>query len=63
MMNKNKYKVVRMIKKWLLARLLKNKIVFFELDNGYCLITDISFDEYTDVIICKNTKGESDLND
>lgn len=58
MMNKNEYKVVRMIKKWLLARLLKNKIVFFERDNGYRLITDISFDEYTDVIICKNTKWE-----
>lgn len=52
-----------MIKEWLLARILKNKIVFFERDNGYRLITDISFDESLDVIICKNTKWENDLND
>lgn len=52
-----------MIKKWLLARLLKNKTVFFERDEGYRLITDICFDEQLDVIICKNTNWESDLND
>lgn len=55
--------MIKKFKKWLLARLLKNKTVFFERDNGYRLITDISFDERLDVIICKNTKWERDLND
>ena len=39
-----------MIKEWLLARILKNKIVFFEQDNGYHLINDIYFDG--DVMVC-----------
>ena len=42
-----------MIKEWLLARILKNKIVFFEEDNEYKLINDIYFDD--GVVICKNT--------
>ena len=52
--------MIKKFKKWLLVRLLKNKTVFFERDNGYRLITDISFDEFLDVIICKNTKWEDD---
>ena len=40
-----------MIKEWLLARILKNKIVFFEEDNEYKLINDIEFDG--DVIVCR----------
>ena len=42
-----------MIKEWLLARILKNKIVFFEEDNEYKLINDIYFDD--GVVICKKT--------
>ena len=42
---------LRMIKEWLLARILKNKIVFFEEDNEYKLINDIEFDG--DVIVCR----------
>ena len=33
-----------MIKEWLLSKILKNKIVFFEQDNEYKLINDIEFD-------------------
>ena len=39
-----------MIKEWLLARILKNKIVFFEKDGEFHLINDIYFDG--DVVIC-----------
>ena len=39
-----------MIKEWLLSKILKNKIVFFEKDNEYHLINDICFDG--DVVIC-----------
>lgn len=42
-----------MIKEWLLAKILRNKIVFFEQDNQYILINDIYFDG--DVVICKKT--------
>ena len=40
-----------MIKEWLLAKILKNKIVFFENDGEYHLINDIWFED--DVVICK----------
>ena len=39
-----------MIKEWLLARILKNRVVFFENDGEYHLINDIYFDE--DAVIC-----------
>ena len=39
-----------MIKEWLLARILKNRVVFFENDGEYHLINDIYFDEGT--VIC-----------
>lgn len=39
-----------MIKEWLLARLLKNRIVFFEQDNEYHLINDITFDG--NIVVC-----------
>ena len=42
-----------MIKEWLLAQILRNKIMFFEQDNQYFLINDIYFDG--DVVICKKT--------
>lgn len=41
------------IKEWLLAQILRKKIVFFEEDNEYKLINDIYFDE--GVVICKKT--------
>lgn len=44
-----------MIREWLLARILKGKIVFFEEDNEYKLINDICFDNEQDVVICKKT--------
>ena len=47
--------VKKMIKEWLLARILRNKIVFFEEDNEYKLINDIYFDNEQDVVICKKT--------
>ncbi len=40
----------KMIKEWLLTKILKNKIVFFEQDNEYHLINDIYFDG--DIVIC-----------
>ena len=43
-----------MIKEWLLARILKNKVVLFENKNGeYETINDIYFDD--GVMICKKT--------
>ena len=39
-----------MIKEWLLARILKNRVVFFENDGEYHLINDIYFDD--GVMIC-----------
>lgn len=40
------------IKEWLLARILKNKVVLFENENGeYEIINDIYFDD--GVMICK----------
>ena len=42
-----------MIKEWILSKILKNKIVFFEKDNQYYVINDIYFDG--DVVICKKT--------
>lgn len=39
-----------MIKEWLLARILKNKVVFFENDGKYHLINDIYFDG--DTVVC-----------
>lgn len=41
------------IKEWLLARILKNKIVLFENENQYFVINDIYFDD--GVVICKKT--------
>lgn len=52
-MAKSKKGVARMIKEWLLARILKGKMVFFEEDNEYKLINDIYFDD--GVMICKKT--------
>ena len=43
------------IKEWLLTRILRNKIMFFEEDNEYKLINDIYFDNEQDVVICKKT--------
>lgn len=45
-----------MIREWLLARILKGKMVFFEEDNEYKLINDIYFDD--GVMICKKTDME-----
>ena len=42
-----------MIKEWLLARILRNKIIFFEEDNEYKLINDIYFEG--EILICKKT--------
>ena len=42
--------MMEMIKEWLLARILKNRVVFFENDGEYHLINDIYFDEGT--VIC-----------
>lgn len=42
-----------MIREWLLAQILRNKIMFFEEDNEYKLINDICFDG--DTVICKKT--------
>lgn len=39
-----------MIKEWLLAKILKNKIVFFSDGKEYHLINDIMFDG--DTVIC-----------
>ena len=40
-----------MIKEWLLARILKNRIVLFENNNGeYMVINDIYFDD--GIVIC-----------
>ena len=47
--------VKKMIKEWLLARILNGKTVFFEEDNEYKLINDIYFDNEQDVVICKKT--------
>lgn len=56
-LNVNRY--YKMIKEWLLARILNGKIVFFEEDNEYKLINDIYFDNGQDVVICRKT----DLNE
>lgn len=52
---KNNYKrngELIMFKEWLLARILKNKVVLFENENGeYERINDIYFDD--GVMICK----------
>lgn len=42
-----------MIKEWLLAQLLRNRVVLFEKDNQYFIINDIYFDD--GVMICKKT--------
>lgn len=42
--------MMEMIKEWLLARILKNRVVFFENDGEYHLINDIYFDG--DIVIC-----------
>lgn len=43
-----------MIKEWLLARILRNRVVLFENENGeYETINDIYFDD--NVVICKKT--------
>lgn len=40
-----------MIKEWLLAKILKNKVVLFEENGKYKPINDIYFDD--GVVICK----------
>lgn len=42
-----------MIKEWLLARILKGKIVLFEQDNEFTVINDIYFGD--GIVICRNT--------
>ena len=42
--------MIEMIKEWLLARILKNRIVCFENDGEYHLINHIYF--YGDTVIC-----------
>ena len=42
-----------MIKEWLLARILKNKVVLFDNNNEFIIINDIYFDD--GVMICKKT--------
>jgi len=42
-----------MIKEWLLARILKNKVVLFEENKEFKLINDIYFDD--GIVICKKT--------
>ena len=39
-----------MIKEWLLAKILKNKVVFFENDGKYHLINDITIED--NVVVC-----------
>lgn len=41
------------IKEWLLAKILRNRVVLFEKDNQYFVINDIYFDD--GVVICKKT--------
>ena len=53
---KNDYKKnggLRVIKEWLLAKILRNRVVLFEKDNQYFVINDIYFDD--GVVICKKT--------
>ena len=45
-----------MIKEWLLAQILRNRVVLFEHENQYFVINDIYFDD--GVLICKNTNWE-----
>lgn len=41
-----------MIKEWLLAKILKNRIVFFKNENDeYLLVNDIYFDDDENVVI------------
>ena len=42
-----------MIREWLLAKILRNRVVLFEKDNQYFVINDIYFDD--GVMICKKT--------
>ena len=53
---KNDYKKnggLIVIKEWLLAKILRNRVVLFEKDNQYFVINDIYFDD--GVVICKKT--------
>ena len=47
-----------MIREWLLAQLLKNKLLFFEKDGEYQFINTIMLDD--DTVICSYTKEEED---
>ena len=42
-----------MIKEWLLARILRNRVVLFEKENKYFINNDIYFDD--GVMICRKT--------
>lgn len=42
-----------MIKEWLLAKILRNRVVLFEKDNQFFVINDIYFDD--GVVIMKKT--------
>ena len=40
-------------KEWLLAQILRNRVVLFEHENQYFVINDIYFDD--GVVVCKKT--------
>ena len=40
-------------KEWLLAKILRNRVVLFEHENQYFVINDIYFDD--GVVVCKKT--------
>ena len=48
-----------MIKEWLLAMILRNRVVLFEKDSQYFVINDIYFDD--GVMICKKTDWKGDV--
>ena len=48
-----------MIKEWLLAKILRNRVVLFEKDSQYFVINDIYFDD--GVMICKKTDWKGDV--
>ena len=49
-----------MIKEWLLAKILKNRIVFFKDKNDkYLLVNDICFDDEANVVIMTYESRES----
>ena len=50
-----------MIKEWLLAKILRNRIVLFEHEEQFFVINDIYFDD--GVVVCKNTNWKELEND